>query len=74
MPRTKIDYLNTVMYKIVCNDLDVKDFYVGHTTDFKGRKCCHKNASENKNHRDRENKLYSTINLYGGWINWNMIE
>ena len=42
MPRIKIDYSNTMFYKIVCKDLDIKDFYVGHTTDFKTRKNCHK--------------------------------
>ena len=34
MPRKEIDYSKTVIYKIVCNDLNVKDVYVGHTTDF----------------------------------------
>ena len=38
MPRNKIDYSNTHFYKIVCKDLDVQDFYVGHTTDFRTRK------------------------------------
>jgi hypothetical protein len=26
MPRTPINYQNTIIYKIVCNDLNIKDF------------------------------------------------
>lgn len=45
MPRTAIDYLKTIIYKIVCNDLNVKDVYVGGTSNFSGvipyiRKTC----------------------------------
>jgi hypothetical protein len=39
MPKTTIDYSKTVIYKIVCNDLDVKDIYIGSTTEFTKRKC-----------------------------------
>ena len=33
---------NYVMYKIVCNDLNINDCYVGHTTNFNNRKSDHK--------------------------------
>ena len=42
MPRKEINYLNTIIYKFVCNDLNIKDTYVGHTTDFIKRKATHK--------------------------------
>ena len=43
MPKRIIDYQKTVMYKIVCNDLNIiKSLYVGHTTDFTNRKRQHK--------------------------------
>ena len=42
MPIQNIKYNNTLIYKIVCNDLNIKDVYVGHTTDFRRRKNCHK--------------------------------
>ena len=32
MPRIAMDYNKTIMYRIVCNDLEIKDCYVGHTT------------------------------------------
>ena len=38
MPRQKRDYSSTHFYKIVCKDLDIRDFYIGHTTDFTTRK------------------------------------
>jgi predicted GIY-YIG superfamily endonuclease len=42
MPRLPIDYANTLIYKIVCNDLNVTECYVGHTTDFTRRKSNHR--------------------------------
>ena len=41
MPRKEIDYSNTHFYKIVCKDLNIKDCYVGHTTNFKNKKYEH---------------------------------
>ena len=34
MPKSNCDYSRTVLYKTVCNDLNITDCYVGHTTDF----------------------------------------
>ena len=42
MPKENINYQNTIIYKIVSNDLNVKDFYIGHTTDYRCRKNSHK--------------------------------
>ena len=36
------EYANTIIYKIVCNDLNITDCYVGHTTNFTKRKQQHK--------------------------------
>jgi hypothetical protein len=71
MPKTKIDYSKLVIYKIVCNDMNVHDIYVGSTTDFTKRKTAHKhNCKSNvKNY-----KLYNIINTNHGWDNWSMIE
>ena len=69
MPRTKINYQNTVIYKIVCNDLNIKDLFVGGTTDFRRRKCEHKNWSKTP-----LDGLYKCICNNGGWCNWSMIE
>ena len=67
MPRLPIDYANTVIYKIVSNDLSITDCYVGHSTDFVRRKQRHKYNCTNE-------KVYKTIRENGGWDNWMMVE
>ena len=47
MPLTNIDFSKTIMYKICCKNLNIIDIYVGHTTDFKKRKYCHKSDCNN---------------------------
>jgi hypothetical protein len=74
MPRTPIDYSNTIIYKIVCNDDSITDLYVGSTTDFKRRKSSHKNSCNNINNNAHNYKLYKLIRENGGWYNWTMLE
>ena len=70
MTKTKINHQNTEIYKIVCNDPEVKDLYVGSTTNFVQRKYQHKNSVNNtKNNL----KIYKIIRDNGGWKNWKMI-
>jgi group I intron endonuclease len=71
MPRLPIDYFNTIIYKIVCNDLSITDCYVGSTTDFTRRKAGHK--SDCKKMKGLV-KLYTFITLHGGWDNWSMVQ
>lgn len=70
MPRKPTNYANTLIYKIVCKDLNIKDIYVGHTTSYKDRKREHKSRCNNL----YQFPLYITINNNGGWNNWEMIE
>jgi hypothetical protein len=75
MPRTKINYNNTLIYKLVCNDLNVTDNYVGHTTNFNERKGHHKSVCNNDNGSPGYNyKVYQTIRYNGGWDNWDIIQ
>jgi len=62
------------MYKIVCNDLNVIDCYVGHTTDYVVRKACHKRRCENSTDPKHNLKVYNMMRDHGGWENWSMIE
>ena len=71
MPRTAISYQNTIIYKIVCNDLNIKDMYVGHTTDYRRRQSEHKRSCKTN---DKNFKIYIIIRSNGGWSNWCMIE
>jgi len=68
MPRLPIDYNNTIMYKLVCRNLAIKNCYVGHTTNFTNRKRLHKSGC-----KTREYYLYQFIQENGDWENWDMI-
>ena len=73
MPRTPIDYSKTVFYKIVCNDLSMKDCYIGHTTDFTKRKYNHKSDYFNEKRQNHSVPLYKCIREHGGWENWSIV-
>lgn len=71
MPRTEIDYSQTIIYQISCKDASVFDFFIGHTTNFTKRKCYHKQECMR---RKTHHPMYATINAHGGWENWTMAE
>lgn len=72
MPKVIIDYSNTIIYKIYCKNPDIKDLYVGHTTNFVQRKHAHKQNCVNSNSVCYDMKVYKMIRNNGGWDNWNM--
>ena len=74
MPKIEIDYSNTIIYKITCKDSNIKDVYVGHTTNFVQRKHAHKQSCINEKSTNYNCKLYQVIRNNGGWDNWSMIE
>ena len=72
MPKTEIDYSNTIIYKITCKNPSIYDLYVGHTTNFVQRKHSHKQSCINKKSPNYKCKLYEVIRENGGWENWKM--
>lgn len=74
MPIKKIDYANTIIYKIVCNDASITDMYIGHTTDFRRRKNHHKSDCNNSNNKNYNYKIYQIIRANGGWDNWAIVQ
>ena len=74
MPKKETDYSKTVIYKIVCNELNIKECYVGHTTNFRQRKNQHKNHINNQRSPRHHLQLYQFIINNGGWENWSMLE
>jgi group I intron endonuclease len=70
MPRNT-DYSKSCIYKIVCKNPLIKDFYIGSSVNFKHRIHIHKRDSINlnKNHV----VLYKFINNNGGINNWEFI-
>lgn len=63
------DYSKTLIYKIVCKDATVADFYIGHTTDIHQREITHKTRCNEKNQQSHH-KIYKFIRENGGWENW----
>lgn len=74
MPRKAIDYSNTAIYKLVCNDVDITDIYVGHTTNFVKRKANHRSAYFIPSSNNYNCYVYQYMRAHGGFHNWSMIE
>ena len=72
MSKTQIDYSNTIIYKIFCNDTKITDKYIGFTTNFSQRKYYHKQNCINSSRPKYDNNLYNVIRNHGGWENWTM--
>ena len=73
MPLKQVNYDKTHFYKIVCKDTNIKDCYVGHTTDFTTRKWQHKSSCNNEKRKGHHHYVYEFIRKNGGWDNWDMI-
>ena len=74
MPKFNVNYQNTIIYKFVCNDLNITDIYVGSTTDIRRRKQYHKSTCNNENSKNYNLKIYKTMREHGGFSNWTMLE
>jgi predicted GIY-YIG superfamily endonuclease len=74
MPKQIINYSKTIIYKIVCKDININDLYIGHTTNFTKRKNQHKYCCNNRNHKDFNLNVYQFIRNNDGWENFDMIE
>ena len=74
MPRININYSNTIIYKLCCNDLSITEIYIGHTTDMRKRKNRHKSCCMNETTKGHNYYVYQFIRANGGWDNWDMIE
>jgi hypothetical protein len=56
---------------LVCRDINIKEIYVGATTNWIKRKGLHKCRCTNENYNN--SKVYQYIRANNGWKNWNMI-
>lgn len=73
MPKVSMNYQNSVIYKLVCKNINVKAIYVGSTTNFTKRLACHKSDCSNIRKRNYNLVVYRYIRVTGGFVNWNMI-
>ena len=67
------NYQNSCIYKIVCKDTLITDFYVGSTTSFRNRKYTHKSDCNNIKSKNYNSKVYNFIRKNGGFNNWDII-
>ena len=74
MPKKAIDYSKCIIYKIVCNDFDIKEVYIGSTTEFTKRKYQHKYNCLSPKQKEYKFKVYDFIRNNKNWDNWSMIE
>jgi hypothetical protein len=61
-----------VFYKIICNNPEITECYVGSTKCFRKRKSYHKTACYDEKSREFNYKKYQFIRANGGWDNWTM--
>ena len=73
MPKTPVNYSDTLIYKLVCRDLTITELYVGSTTNFRQRKAQHKSDCCNEKSKKYDLRVYTFIRGNGGWENWDMI-
>ena len=68
------NYQESIIYKLCCKDTTIEDIYIGSTTNFRRRKCAHKNSCNDVN--SKEYLLYKNMFIRdnGGWDNWDMIQ
>ena len=74
MPKRDIDYSKNVIYKICCNDLNISDIYIGHTSNLVQRRWKHKYRCNNNKDVNHHSNVYQFIRENGGWDNWSVIE
>ena len=67
------DYSKGFIYKLTSKDVNVKEIYVGSSTNMKQRKKGHKDNCYNENSDKYNLKVYKYIRDNGGWSNWSMI-
>lgn len=68
-----VNYGQNVIYKLCCKNPEIKNIYVGHTTNFRRRKSEHKSDCENKNKLCYNFNVYSFIRENGCFDNWDMV-
>ena len=62
-----------VIYKIVCNDVEIKECYVGSTCNFRTRKFEHKSRCSNAKDAAYNKNVYQFIRANGNWDAWDMV-
>ena len=63
-----------IIYKLVSDDIEIKECYVGSTINFIRRKHQHKNCCNNETYHNYNQYVYQFIRDNGGWLSFSMIQ
>ncbi len=74
MPLNKLNFSNTVLYKVVCKDITVKDLHVGSCQNITKKKNDIKTSVNKESHPHYNRTLPKFIRDNGGWDNWQFLE
>lgn len=72
MPKKRVNYSNTVFYKLVSNTPSVTHQFVGHTTNLVQRKHALKQMCTNRSHPKYNEDVGRVVRANGGWSNWHL--
>jgi len=68
-----VNYKKGLIYKLCCDDTNIKEEYVGSTVDFTERKRCHKKSCNSPDRIEYNYNVYKFIRKNGGFENWSMV-
>ena len=68
------DYSKACIYKICCKNVEIKDVYVGSTTNLAQRRNAHKTKCQNERSKAYTYPVYQFIRDNGGFDNWEVIK
>tara|TARA_R110001632_G_scaffold223481_1_gene355346 strand:+ start:352 stop:996 length:645 start_codon:yes stop_codon:yes gene_type:complete len=68
-----VNYQNGLIYKLVSNDLNIKECYYGSTTNFIERRKAHKRSCSDVRQKGYNQPKYKFIRDNGNWENWKMV-
>ena len=63
-----------IVYKLCCRDVEIKEIYIGSTTNFRKRKWMHKSSCNNEKNNGYNLYVYQFIRENGGFQNWDMVQ
>jgi len=62
------------IYKLAHNDPEIKEIYIGSTSNLKRRKCEHKHSCNTETDKHYNLNVYQFIRSNGGFVNWNIYQ
>ena len=72
--KNKINYTYTIIYRLICNDINVIETFVDQTTEFTKTENKHKSMYYNPQCKTYNCNLYKFIRENGGFKNWSMVQ